>query len=164
MIADALEVRDQMGRQHDRELAFGDLAHQRLEELSPRQGIEACQRLVEQEQPGTLREGEREPYLGALAPRKGADALSGVDTGSFDAGRGEIVVPARVRPPAELEHVSDRERSVQRNVLRHETDISEETDVSSRRSTEHTHGPDRGPEQAGCEVKQRRLAGSVRSD
>src|SRR5579872_7279272 len=75
VIADALQVADQMRGEQDRERAVGRALHQLLQELAPSQRIEARKWLVEQEEVGHLGQGHRQSNLRMLAPRKGVYLL-----------------------------------------------------------------------------------------
>ena len=78
VVADPLQVGDQVRGQHDAEPLLGDGLHQALQELAPRQRVEAGHRLVEEQQLGPLgqRQGERE--LGPLAAGQRAGPLAPV--------------------------------------------------------------------------------------
>ena len=78
-----------------------DDLHQALEELAPREGVEARDRLVEHEQLRSLRHRQGERKLGALTARELAGLLARVEPEALDAVLGELRVPARVHPRAE---------------------------------------------------------------
>jgi hypothetical protein len=67
VVANPLQVGDQMRRQHDAKLVLGNGFHQVLEELSSGERIEASHRLVEDQELGSLGDCKREGKLGALA-------------------------------------------------------------------------------------------------
>ena len=48
VVADPLEVRHQMRREHDAHPMLGDDLHETLEELPPGQGVETGDRLIQQ--------------------------------------------------------------------------------------------------------------------
>ena len=54
VVADPLEVGDQVGGEHHAELVLGDGLHQALQELAAGQRVEAGDRLVEDQQLGSL--------------------------------------------------------------------------------------------------------------
>ena len=56
MVADTLEVGDQMGGQEHAELVLGDGFHQVLEKLAPCQRVETRDRLIEDQQLGVRNE------------------------------------------------------------------------------------------------------------
>ena len=84
VVADALEVGDQVRGQHDAELVLGDGLHQVLEELAPGERVEAGDRLVEDQQLGALGEPEGERELGALAAGELARLLREVEAEPLD--------------------------------------------------------------------------------
>ena len=100
VVADPLEVGDQVRGQHDAELVLGDGLHQVLQELAPGQRVEARDRLVEDQQLGPLGEAEGQRELGALAAGELAGLLARVEAEPLDPARGQRVVPARVEPGA----------------------------------------------------------------
>ncbi len=75
VVTDAFEVSDQMRGENDADLVLGRELHQALEELAPRQRIEARDWLVEHEQLRALGHSERQRELRALAARERARAL-----------------------------------------------------------------------------------------
>jgi hypothetical protein len=78
VVADALQVGDQVRGQHDAELVLGDGLHRVLQELPPRERVEAGDRFVEDQQLRALGDAQREGQLGALAARQLPCALRGV--------------------------------------------------------------------------------------
>jgi hypothetical protein len=102
-----------------------DDLHHILKELTSREGVEACDRLVEHEQLRSLGDGEGECKLGALTAGEFASLLSRVEPKALDAALGELRVPARVRPPAESEVIGDRESGIGRGVLGDKADTGE---------------------------------------
>jgi hypothetical protein len=67
VVADALQVGDQVRGQDHAAAVLGDEDHQALQELPPRQGVEAGHGFVEDEQVRSLRDGQGQRQLGALA-------------------------------------------------------------------------------------------------
>ena len=67
VVADPLDVADQVRGQHDAGLLLGDGLHQVLQELPPGQRVQARDRLVEQQQVRPLGGCQGEGELGALA-------------------------------------------------------------------------------------------------
>ena len=72
VVADALEFADDVGGEHDGDAVVGDSAHEHLQELMSGQWVEAGQRLVQDEQVGSLGQGEGKGHLGLLAARQRA--------------------------------------------------------------------------------------------
>ena len=75
MVADALEVGDDVRREDHGQAGLADGLHERVEELAPGQRVERGHRLVEQQQLRALgqRDGQRD--LRALAAREPADRV-----------------------------------------------------------------------------------------
>src|SRR5438094_638183 len=69
-----------------------------------------------------------------------------------------------VRMASELQQICDRERPIERNVLRDEPDAREQVDIAVWGSPKDADGPGGRPEQTGGQMEQRGLAGPVRSD
>ena len=80
VVADALEVGDEVRGEHDGDGVLGGELHQALQELAARERVEARDRLVEHEQLGPLGDRERQRELGALAAGERAGALRAVET------------------------------------------------------------------------------------
>ena len=95
VVADAFEVGDQVRGQHDAELVLGDRLHQVLQELSPRERVEAGDRFVEDQQLGALGDAQRQGELGALAARQLPGPLREVQAEPLGSGR----VPGRRPSP-----------------------------------------------------------------
>ena len=72
VVADPLEVGDDVRGEHDAELLLGDGLHQDLEELAPRERVEARDRLVEDEQLGALGQPEGRGRAGRAGRRTAA--------------------------------------------------------------------------------------------
>ncbi len=85
VVTDPLDVGDEVGRQHHRQVVLGDRFHEVRQELAARQRVEARHRLVEDEQLGSLGERERQRELGALTAGQPARALARVEPETVDA-------------------------------------------------------------------------------
>ena len=70
MITDPGEVAEEVGGQHHRYVRRDRAVQQVLQELSPGKRVESSQRLVQQQHLRSLRDGQRECYLGALPARQ----------------------------------------------------------------------------------------------
>ena len=66
VVADALEVRDEVRGQHHGDPILRHALHQDLEELSASKRVQAGQGLVQQQQFGTLAQGQRQRNLRSL--------------------------------------------------------------------------------------------------
>ena len=75
MVADPVEVGEQVRGEHHGHPVLGRVLHEHLQELAAGQRIEVGHRLVEQQQVRALAEGERERDLGPLPARERADPL-----------------------------------------------------------------------------------------
>ena len=75
VVADALEVGDQMRGEEHRQAGVRDLCHQHLEELPSRQRVEVCDRLIQHQQVWALAQRHRERDLRLLAAGELADPL-----------------------------------------------------------------------------------------
>ena len=84
-----------MRGEHDAQLLLGHRLHQVLEELPAGERVEAGDRLVEQQQLGSLGDAQGERELGALAAGEPAGALRRVEAEPLDAIAGQGGVPAR---------------------------------------------------------------------
>ncbi|GAB3802384.1 hypothetical protein GCM10027605_21760 [Micromonospora zhanjiangensis] len=165
VVADPFQVRQQVrGEQHGA-ARVGDAAHQRLEELASGQRVQAGDRLVEQQQPGPLGQGERQRHLGALPAGQLADRLV-----RRDAELGQPVAGQRVVPPLSVQlgargdQFGGGEVPVQRGVLGDETDVGQHLPVVVRRLAEQPDRPGVGPQQPHRQVQQRALARPVGAD
>ena len=95
VVADALDVGDDVRRDDDGRTELGDPVHQQLQQLAGGERIEARERLVEQDEPRPLAQREREREPGALAGRERPHLRARVDARQeLD---GDLAVPARVR-------------------------------------------------------------------
>ena len=79
VVADALEVGDEVRGEHDADRVLGRELHQAAEELPPRERVEAGNGLVEQEQLRPLGDRERQRELRALPARERTGTLRGVE-------------------------------------------------------------------------------------
>ena len=95
VVADPLQVGDQVRGQDDAELVLGDGLHQVLEELAPGQRVEAGDRLVEDEQLGPLGDGQGQRELRALAAGELAGLLLRVEAELVDPSRRRSRRPSR---------------------------------------------------------------------
>jgi hypothetical protein len=153
-----------VGGEDDARAVLDDDLHHILKELTSREGVEACDRLVEHEQLRSLGDGEGECKLGALTAGELASLLSRVEPKALDAALGELRVPARVRPPAESEVIGDRESGIGRGVLGDKADTGELARRRARAATEDGDRPRARPQEADRDLEQRSLAGAVRAD
>ena len=120
VIADALELGDDVGRENDRDPLVDDDLHHRIQELAARERVERGHRLVEQQQPWLLGERERQRDLCLLAAGELADLLLRGKAETLDSRGRQLLVPARVELAPVPERVRDRQVPVQRMVLRDE--------------------------------------------
>ena len=67
VVGDPFQVGDQVRGQHDGQAAVGDRGGQGGEEVPPGERVQRGDRLVEQQQPGPLGQGQRQRDLGPLA-------------------------------------------------------------------------------------------------
>ncbi len=142
-VTHALELRDDVRREHHGEPLLGHGLHQRLQELAARKRIERGHRLVEHEQLGPFGQGERERDLRLLAPGKPADLLTERDAEPGQPRPREVVVPPGVQLPAQLEHLRELEPAIERMVLCDESDTREHEPVVERAATNRGHAPRR---------------------
>ena len=160
MVADALDVRDDVRRDDDGRPGLGDAVHQQLQELAPGERVEARERLVEQDELRALAEDERQREPCALALRERADLRARGDAREqFDRG---LVVPPRIRAPRVLDRVRDAERPVQRRALGDVADLGQDAGIPERVAAENGDRALGRREQAGREREERRLSGGVR--
>ena len=138
MVADALEVGDDVRREDHGHAGLRDDLHHRLQELAPRERVERGDRLVEQQQLGPLRERERERDLRLLAAGELADLLPEREPELLDARVRERVVPGRVELAAERQRLGDREALVERMVLRDEADARQHRPAPPRVAGDRT--------------------------
>ena len=106
VVADPFQVGDDMGGEQDAELVLGDGLHQDLQELPAGQRVEAGDRLVEDQQLGSLGQAQGEGELSALPAGQLPGPLGGVEAEPLDPGPSHGVVPARVEPGTEPQVVA----------------------------------------------------------
>ena len=133
-VADALDVAQHAGRDDDRRAGLGRALHQQAQELAAREGIEARERLVEQDQRRALAERQREREPRPLARREHGDARLG--RRAREQFGGERLIPARVRRAREVEHLADAEAAVERRALGDVADVRERVGVAARIAAE----------------------------
>ena len=152
--------------EQDRRRALGaDLVDQDVEELAPRERVEARQRLVEDEDRGVGPERQRQHHLRLLPAGQRPGVLVERDVELVEPALGERSVEAAAQHAGELDVVRDREPAVQRRPLRDVAEpIERRRPIPERVDAEDGHGagaralePDPGLHQGG-------LAGPVRTD
>ena len=107
VVADPFQVRDQVRGQHDGQFLLGDGLHQVLQELPPGQRVKAGHRLVQDQQLGTLGDGQGQRELGPLPAGQGAGLLAGIQVKPVDPVARQLCVPARVEARAQFEVIGD---------------------------------------------------------
>ena len=122
VIADALELGDDVGGENDRDPLVDDGLHHRVQELAARERVERGHRLVEQQQPRLLGERQRQRDLCLLAAGELTDLLLRGKAETLDSRGGQLLVPARVELAPVRERLGDRQVPVQRMVLRDEAE------------------------------------------
>src|SRR5215813_2911605 len=153
-----------MRREHDARALIRHELHEDLEELATGERIEARHRLVEDQQLRTLRDGQRQRELGALAAGELPGTLSWVEPEPGDPVVGQLRIPTRVHVCAEAEVIGHRHSGVRRRVLRDEADPRKVVRIARRLPAEHLDRAGRRREQPDRQLQQGRLAGTVRSD
>ena len=93
VVAGPLEVRQEMGGEHDAQSLVGDDLHQGLEELAPGERVQTGHRLVEDQQLRALGDRQGEGELGPLASRQPPGPLSEIETERADPAPGHLVGP-----------------------------------------------------------------------
>ena len=165
MVADPLEVGEDVGREDNRHAALRDRLERRLHELPPRERVERGDRLVEQQQLRPLRERQRQRDLRALPAGKIPHLLLQRQVELGDARASGLVVPAGVKAAADVEHLLDREAAVERVLLGEEADARESFGgVRVRIEPEYAHQTGARTRQAYRESQERCLARAVRPD
>ncbi len=162
VVADPLQVADEMGRQDDGRGRLGDGVDHGGEELPAGEWVEAGEGFVEEQQAWPLGKREAQRHLGALAARKPVDAPVEWHADLRQAFPAEGDVEVAVELVAHREQLAGGEVPVQRGVLGNEADTWQCS--VSRFSAEH---PDRArgwSGQPGGAVQQGRLAGPVGAD
>jgi hypothetical protein len=138
--------------------------HEVLQELPPCEGVQAGDRLVEQEKLGPLGDRQGEGELGPLAAGQRPGPLPELKAELVDTARGELAVPAMVEPGAHAQVPGDGKPAVDRRVLGDEADPGE---LGRGAGGALAQDPDlsRGRvEQPGRQVQQGGLARAVGSD
>jgi hypothetical protein len=147
VVADPLQLGDDVGGQHHGEAVLDRRAHQRLHELAAGERVQAGDRLVQQQQPRPLGQRHGKGDLGLLAAGELAGALGERDAEVGKAPLGQRLVPGvgQVQPPAHGEQVGDGEALVERVVLGNEPDPGERGGgVGAGGLAEHPHAPSVG--------------------
>ena len=101
VVADPLEIGDEVRGEDDAHVVLDDDGHEGLEELPAGQRVEAGDRFVEDQQLGPLGDGQGEGQLGPLSTRERARLLPEVEPELLDPLLGERLVPSRVDPAPE---------------------------------------------------------------
>ena len=164
VVAHALEVGDEMRREHDTRPARGHHLHEHLQELPPREGIQAGDRLVEEKEFRSLRDRERQRELGPLTAGERAGPLTRIEIQVDDPVLGELVVPVRIEPRTHAKVIAHRQARVGGCVLGDKADAPELSRVACGRTAEHVDRARRRRQQSDREVQQRGLARAVGSD
>src|SRR5437762_3452922 len=165
VLADALDVGEDVRREDHARAVFGHDAHELLEQLEARDRIEVRDWLVEKQHLGPLAERERKRHLGALSGRKRPHRTVERQAEVLDARERVGVVPSRIEPASDLERFGDREAQMKRAVLGNEPDPREERYALSPRVEPEDADASRGRAmESDGDLKKRRLPGAVRSD
>jgi hypothetical protein len=153
-----------VGGQHDAEPLLGDGLHQVLQELSPRQGVQAGQRLVQENQIRPLSDGEGQRELGALPAGQRPRLLSEAQVESLDSAARQLGVPARVEVRAQPQVVGHRQPGVDRRVLGQVPDPGQLCRAGRGPPAEHLDRARGRRQYPGGQVEQSRLPRPVRAD
>ena len=155
-----------MRGQHDGEAALGlpDGRGQRGEEVPPRQRIQRRDRLVEQQQPRSLGQRQRQRHLGPLAAGQRAHTLVRRNAQLRQLGAHQRGVPVRVHVRPDPDVILGGEPPVQRDLLGEEPDLGEERRVLPRRAAQNASRAAGRAGQPGEHPQQRGLARAVRPD
>ena len=164
VIADPLQVGDEVGGEHHGDPRFGDHLHEHLEEVASGQWIQAGHRLVEEEEIGALGDGQRERQLGPLAPGQGSHPLARVEIEPLDAGGRRPRIPAGVHRGPHREVLSHGQSGVGGRVLGDESDTRQLPRVGGRGATEHGDGALRRGQQPDGQLQEGGLPGAVGPD
>jgi hypothetical protein len=164
VVADTLEVVDEVRGEHDRDVTFDSHIGERGEELPPGKGVEGGERFVEQEDARPLRQREAERDLGALATRERMHGAVERNPQRREPLLGTGGVPPAVEMGADPEMLGRRELAIEGDLLGEKAGAREEVLVLRRRSSEHAGLSRRRAAQPNEQPKERRLAGSVRAD
>lgn len=137
VIADALDVREQVRRQDDRGAVLGDSLHHVAEELPPGQRIETRHGFVEEQEFGTRCHGQGQRELRPLTTRQTPRTLTLIQAELGDSKIGKLSVPTRVTPLPQTQVIPDTERPVDGRILSEEPDARELIGAGARPTIEH---------------------------
>jgi hypothetical protein len=163
VVADPLDVGDQVRGEHDADPVPGHGFHEALQELAAGQRVQAGDRLVEQEQVGMLGQSHGQGELDPLPTGQRPGSLPEIQAKPFDPAPGLLPVPLRVEPRAGSQVVSDRQPGVHRRVLGDEPDPGHLARPVRGPSAEHADRAGRRREEPDGQVQQRGLARPVRA-
>jgi len=106
VVGDPLELREDVGRQHDRDAIVGDRRHHRRHEVVAGERIEHRHRLVEHEElrPASQRQGQRD--LGLLAARQLPRLAGQGDAEITEAMLGVALVETQIEVAGHVQQVS----------------------------------------------------------
>ena len=165
VVADALQLVHDVGGEQDGHPAFGDRAHEDLQELMSGQRVEAGHRLVEDEQVRPLRQGQGQRHLGLLPAGERTGSAVERDAQLRQPAFGQPLVEPQVAGPAEAEHLGDGEALVQRVVLGQEPDPGQGVrGAGGDVVAEDLHRAGARCQQPDDQAQQRGLARAVRPD
>ena len=125
VIADPLEVSDEVRGEQDADAVIDDDRHQRTEKLTTCQWVEARDWLVEDEQFGLLGDGERERELGARPPESVPVFCGGSSPRCSMRCSAIAMSQLGVDPAAKPQVVGDRHPGIEGRVLGNEADAAE---------------------------------------
>ena len=116
-VAEPLQLRDHVRGDQDGQAGICGRGHHFPHELKPGHRVQAGDRLIEDEQRRALgqRHGQRD--LGPLPAGHALDLALERDLQRVHPREGQLLIPAGVHRPAQVEHVRDGEIAVQRMVL-----------------------------------------------
>ena len=117
VVANTLDIGDQVGGQHNCRAVGSDGVNQLREEVTPGERIEGRRRLVEEEQVRMLPEGESEADLRPLTAGQLPDRTIQRDATPVHPLACSAVIPPRIAGPAEVQRIGDRESRVQGAIL-----------------------------------------------
>jgi hypothetical protein len=130
----------------------------------PGEGVQAGDRLVEQEKLGRLGGRQGEGELGPLPAGQRPGPLPPVKAELADAARGELAVPALVEPRSRAQVPGDGKPPVDRRVLGDEANPGELRRGAARAPAQDADLSRVRVEQPGGQLQQGRLARAVRPD
>ena len=165
VLADALDVGEDVRREDHARAVFGHDAHELLEQLEASDRIEVRDWLVEKQHLGPLAERERKRHLGALSGRKRPDRTVERQAEVLDTCERVGVVPSRIEPASDLERLSDREARMKRAVLGDEADARQKCNAFAPGIESEDADPPRGRTvQPDGDLEERRLSRAVWTD